>query len=328
MKIHRSSSPQKMVDAFNARINQLGGYAEVESSSDITASKEVPIYEDDDWEMYEDVGGGFGEPGVRYTLRNIKEYWNESNESDPSLVDYDSFESWWKDTHSNFMKRVEDDEIYSSEIDAGCHGSAESSETEINEELEDVTGEEDLMEELDSEFIDSSEDIACSFDVDSIDVDKLFEVIDVYNGASRPVSGDWDDETAHEQQTIADAFGISLEDAKEVMIKILGFPEDDAFIGASTSITSDYNIYSGFDDVEDVSWEELDSKPVRDSDGFLTDYTLYHNTVTGEYACVFGDKEYYTPGEGYFDWQGDSEDEAYEWFESYEGFSDDDTLLD
>lgn len=382
MKIHRSSSPQKMVDAFNRRISEL----DATSSTSVKASREVEIFDDDDWDEYEDVGGGFGEPGTRYTMRNIKEYWNEENESDPSLAEYDSFEPWWKDTHSNYLKRIsscgdvyaagglyvdregnafgEPDKIYredelrsywdtdhdsdpvmqeydsfeswlsdtldngylSNYVDAGCHGPAKSSETEIDEELEEVTGEEDLMEELDSEFIESDDDIECSFDIDSIDTDKLYEVIDKYNATSVPVSGDWDSETADEQRTIADAFGISLEDAKEVMIKILGFPEDDKFVGASIDINADYNIYSGYDDIEDVSWEELDSKPVRDSDGFITDYTLYHNNVTGEYACMFGDKDMYSPGEGYFDWEGDSEEEAYEWFESYTGPGDDDLL--
>lgn len=43
---------------------------------------------------------------------------------------------------------------------------------------------------------------------------------------SNPVSGDWDTETASEQKDISDAFGISMDDAKQVMIDYLGFEED------------------------------------------------------------------------------------------------------
>lgn len=322
MKIKRSTSVDNMLDAFNQRIAELEA-ADVSSASsldegaDITASRTVSIYEDDDWDEYEDLDGGFGDPGAHYTMRNIKEYWNESNESDPSLAAYDDFESWWRDTH-DYLKRID-----SCGVVGGCHGdSTKSSETEIDDKLEDITGEEDLMEELDSEFIEDSTDIDASFYVDSIDDDELLDVIDKYNATSSPVSGDWDTETAAEQQDIADHFGISLEDAKQVMIKKLGFPEDDAFIEASEDITASYDDWKD-DNYVDSEWTELESKSVQDSDGFMTDYTLYRNDATGEYACMFGDKEVYRPGEGYFDWEGDSEDEAYEWFESYEGLYED-----
>ena len=60
--------------------------------------------------------------------------------------------------------------------------------------------------------------------------DSLMDVIDIYNGQSKPLSGDWETETAHEQQTIADAFNISLASAKAIMINELGFDPDDNFI--------------------------------------------------------------------------------------------------
>ena len=58
-----------------------------------------------------------------------------------------------------------------------------------------------------------------------IDQDELMEVVDKYN-ASSPVSGSWDTETEHEQKTIADHFGISMDEAKQVMKDQLGFDED------------------------------------------------------------------------------------------------------
>ena len=55
--------------------------------------------------------------------------------------------------------------------------------------------------------------------------DELTEIVEKYT-TSNPVSGDWDTETAAEQKDIADAFGLSLDEAKEVMIDYLGFEED------------------------------------------------------------------------------------------------------
>lgn len=58
-----------------------------------------------------------------------------------------------------------------------------------------------------------------------------------------------------------------------------------------------------------------------DSDGFYTDYTMYRNIETGEYVFVFGDKDVYTPDQEDFDWTCDTEEEAWEWYNSYTGFS-------
>ena len=56
--------------------------------------------------------------------------------------------------------------------------------------------------------------------------DELWEIADSYT-VSSPKSGDWGTETAAEQQEIADHFGISMEDAKQIMIDELGFDESD-----------------------------------------------------------------------------------------------------
>ena len=67
-------------------------------------------------------------------------------------------------------------------------------------------------------------------------------------------------------------------------------------------------------------WIELASKSVEDSDGFYTDYTLYTNGST--YICMFGDKETYEPDENYADYETEIEQEAWDWFNSYTGFAD------
>lgn len=60
----------------------------------------------------------------------------------------------------------------------------------------------------------------------------LWDIADRYN-TSQPVSGDWDDETIHEMNAIAEALNISAGSAKALMIHELGFNEED-FIMAST----------------------------------------------------------------------------------------------
>jgi hypothetical protein len=72
-----------------------------------------------------------------------------------------------------------------------------------------------------------------------------------------------------------------------------------------------------------TEWDMVDTKQVQDSDGFWTDYTLWHNTVTGMWECTFGDKEIYYPENTYADAEFETEDEAREWFECYTGFADD-----
>ena len=82
--------------------------------------------------------------------------------------------------------------------------------------------------------------------------------------------------------------------------------------------------YDNNDDEDEVGYELVERKQIMDSDGFYTDYSMYRNLATGEYVFVFGDSDIYRPEDGDFDYEADSEDEAYEWFNSYEGFADED----
>ena len=66
----------------------------------------------------------------------------------------------------------------------------------------------------------------------------------------------------------------------------------------------------------------VSSKSVPDSDGFMTDYTWYQHE-DGTHVFVFGDNDVYGPEDGYFDHTCDSDAEAREWFDSYNGFEDD-----
>lgn len=71
----------------------------------------------------------------------------------------------------------------------------------------------------------SSTAIKASIELTEEQQEELQTIAEKYT-TSNPVSGDWDTETASEQKDISDAFGISMDDAKQVMIDYLGFEED------------------------------------------------------------------------------------------------------
>lgn len=82
-----------------------------------------------------------------------------------------------------------------------------------------------------------------------------------------------------------------------------------------------------FDYDETPEWEMVDKKSVLDYDGFWTDYSLWHNLITDEWVCIFGDIDLYNPVTTYSDVEFETEDEAREWFEDYNGFVFDDNDL-
>ena len=61
-----------------------------------------------------------------------------------------------------------------------------------------------------------------------------------------------------------------------------------------------------------------------DSDGFYTDYTMYYNPDEDNYFFMFGDEDVYGPDPDYADWTCETNEEATEWYNNYNGFEDDD----
>lgn len=76
-------------------------------------------------------------------------------------------------------------------------------------------------------------------------------------------------------------------------------------------------------EVTDGRYEKLRSKQVPDSDGFLTDYTMYYDHEMEQYVFVFGDNDMYDPETADHDYECEDKDEAYEWFENYSGIDED-----
>ena len=71
-------------------------------------------------------------------------------------------------------------------------------------------------------------------------------------------------------------------------------------------------------------YRKIISKKVMDSDGFYTDYTMYYNPDEDNYFFMFGDEDVYGPDPDYADWTCETNEEATEWYNNYNGFEDED----
>lgn len=104
--------------------------------------------------------------------------------------------------------------------------------------------------------------------------------------------------------------------------------EIESFVVSDLKVTgatiNSSTVVVGYSDLDDDSWKYMKSKQVIDSDGMLTDYTLYKNQDGTHFICMFGDNDLYEPDPGYADWEGDSEEEALEWFNNYSSGYDED----
>ena len=88
----------------------------------------------------------------------------------------------------------------------------------------------------------------------------------------------------------------------------------------------------GFEDWEELEhvnngdehYKEIATKEIRDADGYLTEYTMYHNLWKDKYIFMFGDRDVTDPDDKYADYECETREEADEWFESYKGFEDED----
>lgn len=86
------------------------------------------------------------------------------------------------------------------------------------------------------------------------------------------------------------------------------------------------NLNEGYPDTVGDRYYRIDIKHVKDSDGFLTDYTWWYDAATDQHIFIFGDSEVYTPEDSSPDWETDSEDTAREWWDNYVGPYEDDDL--
>ena len=249
MKIKANASIDKMLDAFNRRIDKLEGYQSehVESTKKVDSGchgekkkKEVEGSAFVEENLYIDENGNaFGEAGLTYTEKDLREYFDKNKGSDPILQGYESFEDWLTDTIDNGLLVPHYPDVAASSVE------------EISDEMKEITGAWDGDPEMDN-------------DLDALLDEDLTTVTD-----------DWIDDF----------------------------------------------------DLEESQFEFVDKKSVHDSDGFLTDYTFYHDILNNRYVMVFGDEDIYKPEDGYFDAEFDTYEEAREWFDNYTGFEDEEDFF-
>lgn len=312
----------QMVAAFESKITQLGG--DVESATDVNmeddvediqdvedavtaayrndiiddgvadieqeyisssaSNKEEPIFPGDDKVFYRDNGGGFGGDGSE--VYSLKEIKEIWNTiyDDDPILEEYSDFDSWWYDTKQFMTQVSDNETIESASDINTDDDAERY---IETLIQDVDA---ALNELDlSDYIVERGD--------SESGEAIHVVVTI-------------DNTVRE-------FSVPEADLQWTF---------DAIDEDVTYITSEVSEYIGeVDEAEpEGSFVEIASKQVEDSDGFMTDYTMYRDTETGEYVFVFGDKDIYTPEQGDFDWSCDSEQEAWDWFNDYQGFGESD----
>ena len=100
------------------------------------------------------------------------------------------------------------------------------------------------------------------------------------------------------------------------------------FLWFDTDVIAEWLGFEDWEELEhhnngDEHYEEIATKEIRDSDGFLTEYTMYHDLWKDKYLFMFGDRDMTDPEEDYADYECDTREEADEWFESFNGFEDD-----
>lgn len=185
---------------------------------------------------------------------------------------------------------------------------------------------ESVMDEFDLSREDA-EDIVWEWSInqDDLDLDESLKesVNDVNDWISIYLEGHPFDSADEMIEYISDYEDIdALED--RFRTDIIGAIEDYFENNLNESLNEDIDDDSE-DDEESSNWLKVISKPVPDSDGFLTDYTMYRDLDDPEhYVFVFGDNEIYSPDDENWDYEAFSNEEATEWYNNYEGFTEED----
>lgn len=75
-----------------------------------------------------------------------------------------------------------------------------------------------------------------------------------------------------------------------------------------------------------MNYKLIAIKTVVDSDGFTTDYSWYKDPETGDNFFILGDADFYEADPMYADYETSDDAVAREWFDTYEGFVDEEQL--
>lgn len=221
--------------------------------------------------------------GTEYTEQELRNLFEKLKVSDPVVHQYRTFESWVKDSLENDYLSIVDNADSCTSVKAAKNVDMQDY-NEVERYIHTLIG--DLDSALSEEGFNNT-----VFDTDDHNLYvTVYDTSEQYDVPFDDLTFDWD----------------SIEkDVKYILDAIKGEVDTD------------------FDDLyESDKWIELESKSVTDSDGFVTEYTLYKRLGEEYYICMFGDREVYTPSADYADAEFDDYDQAKSWFDNYTGFDD------
>lgn len=107
-------------------------------------------------------------------------------------------------------------------------------------------------------------------------------------------------------------------DDKQKLKDLINKDTDAEVINAFLTSKIDPNLDENYEDDKYTSCEfrRVKTKPVKNADGYSTDYTWYKHPDYGN-VFVLGDKDILCPEEADFDYQTESDEVAAEWFDNY-----------
>ena len=198
-------------------------------------------------------------------------------------------------------------------------GFSHKNDKEISVSVEDVINALVSLLEYDTDYIDMSDEELRS-DIET----NLDPYVDTYYGELCEVfcKDNGCEEKKHN--------GVYEEDPFLLQYTFDGIDSDDPDIAVTEyDYRSPYDFDEDWDEEEQDTeredrYERLERKSVYDSDGFTTDYVLYYDSYEDKYFTMFGDEDVYAPDIDYADADFDTYEQAKEWFDNYEGFTDED----
>lgn len=311
-------TPDQLANAVKAKLSEFG--QDVKSCDNITSSKSSPKFTANSWSELVDTLERSGYSIDAAFLRPHK----YNHEKYIIMYDYDG------NVYEAEVTRYSDGSLEIMDynirpIDAATNTSGILANPDIIEASDDF----DYVTEyavdnklqryihsLMSEISDLLEDEG--YDVSFDDVDDALQI------SIWPIGEERCDGTYTFPKSALDYEGFNIyTDASNIVEILMGRAHFENFY-ANTEIVASDDYYFDLDDDEDEDseWVEVDCKSVLDSDGFMTDYTMYRSTEDGTFIFMFGDKDLNRPSADYCDWSADTEKEAREWFDNYNGFED------
>ena len=301
---------------------------------------------------YLDTAGILGEPNVRYSSEDLRSIYEEGKDHDPSISQYDSFESWFKDTEQYLI--YEEDDFSPEEFEQEYT----SKDTSINSgklpaifrmidlapgtiNLDYGGGKFDnVAEYLEPKGVtnlvydpynrssehnqDVIEQIRRNGGADSVTLSNVLNVVkepearnNILRNIRRMVKPG-----GHVYITVYEGSGNGAEGPTKAGYQLNRKTADymseiqevfpDAVRKGKLIIAASTDIDAG-----DGRYERMRTKYVSDYDGFMTDYSMWFDNETGEYLFILGDAEVYNPENAEPDWETDDLESAIEWFEDY-----------